>query len=83
MEDILSNIDMNLDEFNLMFESAGESMEMMGSTDDLEISDKNIDEALSQIDSEILIEASDQLPSATGTKVSNLQDELARLKNKR
>lgn len=83
MEDILSNIDMNLDEFNFMFESAGESMEMMGATDDLEISDKNINEALAQIDSEILIEASDQLPSAKGSKVSSLQDELERLKNRR
>ena len=83
MEDILSSIDMNLEEFNLMFESAGESMELMGSTDDVQVNDKQINAVLDEIDSEILVETSDQLPSAVGTKVSGLQSELERLRDKK
>ena len=83
MADVLSSIDFNLEEFNLMFESAGESMEMMGATDDLEISDKQVNDVLEEIDSEILVETSDQLPSAVGSKVSGLQSELERLRDKK
>lgn len=83
MDEILSSIDMNLDEFNLMFESAGESMEMMGSTDDLEIGDKQVNAVLDEIDSEILIETTDQLPSPAGGKISGLQSELERLRDKK
>ncbi len=83
MADVLSSIDMNLEEFNLMFEGAGESMELMGSTDDVQISDKQIGAVLDEIDSEILVETSDQLPSAVGTKISGLQSELERLRDKK
>nr|MDO8109545.1 Snf7 family protein [Candidatus Sigynarchaeota archaeon] len=83
MEDVLSSIDMNLEEFNLMFESAGESMEMMGATDE-NVTDKQINEVLEEIDSEIMVETTDQLPSAAGQKVSGgLQDELERLRDKK
>lgn len=84
MEEVLSSIDMNLEEFNLMFESTGESMEMMGSVEDQQITDKQINGVLEEIDSEIMIETTDQLPSAAGQKVSGgLQDELERLRDKK
>ncbi|MHA1793615.1 MAG: Snf7 family protein [Promethearchaeota archaeon] len=83
MEEVLSSIDMNLDEFNLMFETTGEAMEMMGATDDLEITDKQIDNVLEEIDSEILVETSKNLPSAQGARTSSLQDEIQRLRNKK
>jgi hypothetical protein len=83
MDELLSNIDMNLEEFNLMFETTGESMEMMDSTEDQAITDTQVNDVLSEIDSEIMIETTDQLPTAQGTKVSGLQDELERLRDKK
>ena len=85
MEDVLSSIDMNLEEFNMMFEGAGESLEMMDSTEDQQITDKQVNDVLEEIDSEIMVDTTDQLPSAGGQKVSgdNLQDELERLRDKK
>ena len=83
MEELLSSIDLNLEEFNIMFETTTESMEMMGATDDLQITEKQVDEALNEIDSEILIETSEQLPSTAKADASSLQDELQRLRNKK
>ncbi|MHA1370539.1 MAG: Snf7 family protein [Promethearchaeota archaeon] len=83
MEDVLSSIDMNLSEFNYMFEATGEAMDMMGSTDDVQITDKQIDDVLSEIDSELLVDAAGALPSTTPSKISSLQDEIERLKDKR
>ncbi|MHA1683624.1 MAG: Snf7 family protein [Promethearchaeota archaeon] len=83
MEEVLSSIDMNLEEFNLMFETTDEAMEMMGATDDVEVNDKMINEAMDEIDAEILIETSEQLPTAQGTRVSGLQDELRRLRDEK
>jgi hypothetical protein len=83
MDELLLNIDMSLEEFNLMFETTAESMEMMDSTKDQAITDQNVNDVLSEIDIEIMIETTDQLPTAQGTKVSGLQDELERMRDKK
>lgn len=81
--DVLGDIDMNLGEFDMQFEMASEGMEMMASTDDIAITDSKIDEILGEIDSEILIDASGALPSASPSKISSLQEEIERLKDQR
>jgi len=79
INELIEEIDMGMQDFDVMSELTTSGMESMNVT--TEVSDKDIDKALQEVDAEISIETGEALPSAVGdSKISDLEKEIKRLK---
>ena len=79
INELIEEIDMGMQDFDVMSEITQSGMESMQVS--TEVSDKDIDKALQEVDAEISIETGEALPSAVGdSKISDLEKEIKRLK---
>ncbi len=79
--ELMKNIDLDIEDFAVAQEITSEGMTDMNI--DTAVTEKQVDEFLGEIDSEIGIETGIALPSAVGSsqKIKELEEELNRLKN--
>jgi hypothetical protein len=79
INELIDEIDLGMQDFDVMQEMTASGMEAMQVS--TEVTDKDIDKALQEVDAEISIETGEALPSAVGdSKISDLEKEIKRLK---
>ena len=79
INELIDEIDLGMQDFDVMQEMTAQGMESMQVS--TEVTDKDIDKALQEVDAEISIETGEALPSAVGdSKISDLEKEIKRLK---
>ncbi len=77
--ELIKQIDLGIQDFDTAAEVAAEGME--GLTVDTEVSDAQVEEALAQVDAEMMVEHGEALPSPeVGVSTEELEEELRRLK---
>jgi len=76
--EMMSSIDMDMEDFEVTQEIAAEGME--GITTDSAVSDADVKGFLGEIDSELQVEIGGELPQVSGGKISELEEELNRLR---
>jgi hypothetical protein len=79
--EMMKNINLDIEDFEVTQEITSDTMEDM--TIDTQVTDSQVDEILHEIDAEINVEVGGALPSVTSDeKISELEDELNKLKSK-
>jgi hypothetical protein len=78
--ELMKNIDFDIEDFQVTQEIASDSMENIQM--DTAVTDSDVNDVLGEIDAELNVEITESLPSVSNEKISELEEELERLKSK-
>jgi hypothetical protein len=78
--EMMKNIDFDIEDFQVTQEITSDSMDSI--TMDTAVTDSDVNEVLGEIDAELNVEITESLPSVSNEKISELEEELERLKSK-
>ena len=87
INEMIKQMDIGFENFDAILDSTNEGLETMEAGGSSSVSDDEVDEALSEIDTEISVKTGQALPSTPissgGEEIGSLEDEIKRLKEQK
>jgi hypothetical protein len=87
IEEMLKQMDVSFENVDTLMETSNSSLELMDAGSSTAVSEKEVEEALAEVDAEISVKRGVELPAAPihgeETKIESLEDEIKKLKQQR